>query len=283
MIDKKTESRILSEFSRQLSVHGLSGVRYDLLNWEEVLHIVFPDTPRDCDAALRGVQRAVAAKLSDVIDKRRSDFDRDLTDDGDDLFEDSGDSDEMPPEVAAKIAALPHFEIDDFYKRESAGEPYIWFWATPQFVSPTDEEAACDRRDEERDRLEALAFGTDSDSDDEDFEFLPIPPPPKTRNTEVFLTMAYEPYDDIEKGEKVTEFREYKAYYIKKLLSQPLKTVLFQRGYGGPHHDAPRQMRWTIKNIEYYNHITRKSCPIDKPTPGFKPTFIAIDLGSRID
>lgn len=282
MIDKKTESRILSEFSRQLSIHGLSGVRYDLLNWEEVLHIVFPDAPREYDKPLRAVQKRVAAALPDIIDRRKSDFDRYEADEENDLFDGTEeDSDDTPPEIAAKIAALPHFEIDDLYRRESSGEAYIWFWVKPQFVTCTDEETAYHRRDEEREKLEALTFG--EVSMDENFTFLPIPPPPMKRNTEVFLTMAYEPYDDIEKGEKMTEFREYKEYYVRKLLSQPLKTVLFQRGYGGPHHDAPRQMRWTIRSIEYYNHFTCKSCPVDNPTEGFQPTFIAIDLGERID
>ena len=115
------------------------------------------------------------------------------------------------------------------------------------------------------------------------FKLLPIPRPPAKLNPEVYLTMAYEPYDDIEKGEKTTEFREYNEYYVRKLLSQPLRTVRFQRGYGGPGHDAPRQMRWSVKDIDYYNINTGKSAPLDNVPEGFRPTHIAIDLDARID
>lgn len=283
MITKDTETRIVDEFSRQLAAHGLSDIKYEAINWCNSITIVVPDAPKSRDKTLAATFQSVMRSLPDCLDERRSSFGREDPEE-EDLFDDEDIDDDTPPEIAAQLAALPRFPIDDFDAKIERGVPYFDFWAKPQFVVSSEEEAAYDRRDEERGRLEDLAFG-DSESDDDagEFEFLPIPPPPKTRNTEVYLTMAYEPYDDIEKGEKVTEFREYNEYYVKKLLSQPRKTVRFQRGYGGPHHDAPRQMRWTIKNIEYYNHYTRESCPIDNPTSGFKPTFIALDLGERID
>lgn len=282
MIDKEIESSLLREFSMRLATLGLS-LEYEALNWGKSLYLVFDKgLPSALDRRLSCIVRDMVRCNRDFLNAKRCEFVREEPDEGETLGEDGSDE-EMPPDIAAQIAALPKFPIDEFYVKVDSGVPFIEFWVKPQFSSRSDEETAYDRREEERERLVELALvGSDGDDEDGDFTLLPIPPPSKTRNTEVFLTMAYEPYDDIENGEKVTEFREYKAYYVRKLLSQPLKTVRFQRGYGGPHHEPPRQMRWTIKNIEYYNHVTRKSCPIDKPTNGFKPTFIAIDLGDRV-
>lgn len=112
---------------------------------------------------------------------------------------------------------------------------------------------------------------------------IPIPPPPKNVSDQIYLTMAYEYYDMIESGEKVTEFRRYTENWVKRLLSHPLKTVKFQRGYGGPGRPKPKQMVWTIKNIDLYNSMTRECAVPGKEPAGFIPDFIAIDLGERID
>lgn len=114
---------------------------------------------------------------------------------------------------------------------------------------------------------------------------IPIPPPSKSRPTELYLTMAYEPYDWIKSGEKVTEFREYCETWVKRILANrdTLKTVKFQRGYGGPGRPKPEQMIWTIKNIELYDIETRESSDPVNVKEGFVPTHIAIDLGVRMD
>lgn len=114
---------------------------------------------------------------------------------------------------------------------------------------------------------------------------IPIPRPSASRPAELYLTMAYEPYDLIKSGEKVTEFRAYCETWVKRILANmgTLKTVKFQRGYGGPGRPKPEQMVWTIKNIELYDIETRESSDPLHVKDGFIPTHIAIDLGIRAD
>lgn len=129
------------------------------------------------------------------------------------------------------------------------------------------------RECEEKRRLEMLSHWEDY--------ILPIPGAPKHWSDELYLTMAYEPYDWIKNGEKTTEFRAYTPSYVKRLLSHPLKTVKFQRGYGGPGRPFPEQMVWEIKKIELYDIRTRISADPFNPTP-ILPTHFAIDLGRRL-
>ncbi len=111
---------------------------------------------------------------------------------------------------------------------------------------------------------------------------IPIPPPPKKCLDELYLTMAFEPYDQIKSGEKVTEFRQYNKTWVKRILSHPLKTVKFQRGYGGPGLPPPEQMVWSIKKIYLYEMDNKMEGDPWNPPEGIVPTFIAIDLGERI-
>ena len=290
MVNEDLANRIKAEVDAQLAKRGLGELRYDFINWENELIFWFPaDIGNKYEKPLSSVVKAVLSafpkettKQSGYVHDEPEEFDDD---------ECNAPADDAPNpalvEINSALSALPRFPIDRYYESLDAGAPSIDIWVAPKFAAVTDEEAACERRDQERERLEAMAddvlFAEDDGEDGEgDFEWLPIPPPPKKLNTEVYLTMAYEPYDWIEKGEKTTEFREYCEYYVKKLLSQPLKTVRFQRGYGGPGHDEPRQMRWTVAGIEYYDINSRQSAPIDNPPAGFRPTHIAIDLGERI-
>lgn len=111
---------------------------------------------------------------------------------------------------------------------------------------------------------------------------IPIPPPPRKCSDELYLTMSYEPYDQIKSGEKKTEFRSYNNTWVKRILSHPLKTVKFQRGYGGPGRPVPEQMVWSIKRIYLYDRDGNMEGDPWNPPEGIVPTFIAIDLGERI-
>lgn len=113
---------------------------------------------------------------------------------------------------------------------------------------------------------------------DEATGLIPIPPPPKNASTEVYLPLRYEPYDQIEGGGKGTEFRAYTPHWVKALLSHPIKTVKFQRGYGA----GARQMVWKVRNIELYDIESRKSANPRAVPEGFRPTHIAVDLGGRV-
>ena len=294
MVKAEVVKLVLSEMDRRLAQRGLGSLRYELLNWWESLYLMFPaELSADCDKDISAAVKDVVKALPDYIDAKRSSFVReepegeDGTEEGDlsESGDETSDDDDYPPEIAAQIAALPHYPIDEFWDKMSNGVPYIEIWVKKRFVERSEMEDAYDQTEEERDRLENEAIKMQNEEYERThaFKLLPIPRPPAKLNPEVYLTMAYEPYDDIEKGEKTTEFREYNEYYVRKLLSQPLRTVRFQRGYGGPGHDAPRQMRWSVKDIDYYNINTGKSAPLDNVPEGFRPTHIAIDLDARID
>lgn len=110
---------------------------------------------------------------------------------------------------------------------------------------------------------------------------LPIPACPKHYSTELYLTLAYEPYDFIKNGEKRTEFRSYTPLWVQRILSHPLSTVRLQRGYGGAGRPKPEQMTFEIKGIKLYDIRTGTETDPYKPEP-IIPTHFAIDLGRRL-
>lgn len=119
---------------------------------------------------------------------------------------------------------------------------------------------------------------------------IPLPEPDGSKNTEVFLTLCYEPYDWIdvgymENGErkfKTEEFRAYNEYYSKKLLSHEIRTVRFQRGYGGPGRPIPKQMRFEVKYIKIWDQRHDIECDPRKPVKGIVPQYFVIGLGKRL-
>ena len=111
---------------------------------------------------------------------------------------------------------------------------------------------------------------------------MPIPPPPASASDELYLVLAYEFYDAIVAGTKKTEYRAYTPNWVKKILSHPIKTVRFQRGYGGPGHPPAEQMVWNVDKVWLYESETEKKADPANPSEGFVPDQIAIDLGTRV-
>ena len=111
---------------------------------------------------------------------------------------------------------------------------------------------------------------------------IPIPPPAKNAPDELYLTLAYEFYDAIKAGTKTTEYRDYTPNWVKRTLSHPIRTVKFQRGYGGPGHPPPEQMIWTVKGVWLYESATKTKGDPSNPPQGIIPDCIAIDLGCRV-
>lgn len=111
---------------------------------------------------------------------------------------------------------------------------------------------------------------------------LPIPPPSRNASGELFLTLAYEFYDAIKAGTKKTEYRDYTENWVKKILSNPIRTVKFQRGYGGPGRAKPEQMVWTVKHVWLYESDMQQKGDPHNPPEGILPDCIAIDLGEQI-
>ena len=296
MVIEEFVNRFKAELDAQLARLGLGGLVYETWNWKDRLFITFSrEAGEKFNDKLTAVSKSLFSAFRKDLISKGCDYginepEEDDWDDEDGLDEGNPpeDEDEIPPEIAAALAALPRYPLDELWEKiDETYIPLLEIRVKEQYTVVSEEEAACDLRDQEETRLEALAeamvHGQDGgETADEAFEWIPIPPPPKKLNSEVYLTLAYEPYDAIERGEKKTEFREYRPYYVKKLLSQHLKTVRFQRGYGGPGHDVPRQMTWTISGIEYYDIYSRECAPIANPPKDFRPTHIAIDLGERL-
>jgi hypothetical protein len=70
-------------------------------------------------------------------------------------------------------------------------------------------------------------------------------------NNVLFLTLKKEPFEQIKAGIKTSEYRDYKPYWIKRLMNEPgsfknYDAVLFQNGYS---KDAPR-MLVELKSIQ---------------------------------
>ena len=274
MVNDDLVARIEAELRRRLEHAGLGGIPYKTDTFSFFLIFCFdPEKLGEDKCRLLPVAKAVYSKFRKEMKPRLKDIDlfdpggspEDLEDDDDEDGDGSDTEDEEEEEEDDYFATWPSigFEVREGY------------WYEGEVDRKMEEE---ERREAEEEAAEEAAYRAAHP-----FEYLPIPPPPKRLNPEVYLTLAYEFYDAIERGEKKGESREYREYYVKKLLSQPLKTVRFQRGYGGPGHDAPRQMRWSIKDIIYYNAATDEKAPVDNPPAGFEPTHIAIVLGDRID
>lgn len=170
-------------------------------------------------------------------------------------------------EISVKDGSWTHGEEDDVAAEKSFAE-----YLDPNFSKKLEAKEAEDRQKNWKNYL------------------IPMPPQDGSENTELYLTMAYEPYDWIDVGYdengkhvyKREEFRSYNDYYAKKLLSHPLKTVKFQRGYGGPGRGKPKQMRFEIKDITMWDPINNIDCSPKNPKEGVAPQFFVIKLGERL-
>jgi len=121
---------------------------------------------------------------------------------------------------------------------------------------------------------------------------IPIPRQSEGASTETFLVMAYKYYDAIKDGyideetgefrKKDVEYRRYTESYVKKLLSHPIKSVKFQRGYGGPGRAEPEQMRYEVKRIFLAEKDVSVTTDPFNVKVGFIPEWIGIELGERI-
>jgi len=112
---------------------------------------------------------------------------------------------------------------------------------------------------------------------------LPIPKPAKDATDQAFLILDGENYDLIAKGEKTSEFRRYGQFWVKRLCSHPIKTVVFQRGYGGPGHPPPEKMTWVVERVYLYDYNAKIECEPGRTDVPLLPDWIVLDLGARID
>jgi len=109
---------------------------------------------------------------------------------------------------------------------------------------------------------------------------LPIPSPAKDATNRAFLILDGENYDLIASGEKTSEFRRYGDFWLKRLCSHPINTVVFQRGYGGPGRPPPEKMEWEVGRIYLYEYAAKIECEAWRTDVPIIPDWIVIDLGA---
>ena len=116
-----------------------------------------------------------------------------------------------------------------------------------------------------------------------------------SKSTELFYVMSGENFRDIESGEKTVEYRTYNPYHVDKCLGRGkdgIKTLVFQLGYGGPGHAAPKKIRYESEGI-YLCDDTMEEVPAfkadgsltdEKDLPeDFIPMLLAIHIGKKLD
>ena len=137
--------------------------------------------------------------------------------------------------------------------------------------------------------LEAMMIGDEEDEEEGNERF--ILPEPSAGSDQIYAPLNYEFYEAIESGEKKVEYREYTDNWAKKLLSRPMKTIKFSRGYGHA-GEKPRQMVFAIEHIGIVDansemeisarHEDGSLVGEADANPSFTPTHFAIHLGDRL-
>ena len=85
----------------------------------------------------------------------------------------------------------------------------------------------------------------------------------------LYLTLRKQYFDEILNGVKKQEYREYKPYWIKRLIGKDIKTIIFRNGYK---KDAP-SFEIECRKIEVRRNIE---------TPIGKGDFFVLHLGDMV-
>lgn len=103
-------------------------------------------------------------------------------------------------------------------------------------------------------------------------------------STRAYLVVASEFFNQIKDGSKKVEYRYFNDYYCQRLLSHPLKTVIFSNGYGGER--ITFEIDW-IGVLDGDNEIRafddEGNMNEEGKSEDFIPDTISIHLGKRID
>ena len=94
----------------------------------------------------------------------------------------------------------------------------------------------------------------------------------------VFLTMRYRFFNDIEAGRKTVECRQYTQTWVDKLIRNNLRFVTFQRGY----EKGAKQMTFEIEKIEIADGDGRHRYSVEQMPDFADPEWILIRLGKRV-
>ena len=84
------------------------------------------------------------------------------------------------------------------------------------------------------------------------------------------LTIKKKYYNDIKLGKKKIEYREYKSYWIKRLIGKSYDMIEFKNGYK---KDSPRML------VEYHGYVVINGAE----TPLGSMKQFAINLGKVIE
>lgn len=102
-----------------------------------------------------------------------------------------------------------------------------------------------------------------------------VPNPDGHKN--VTLAVNSQVYDEFATGWRDTEYRDYKEYYVKKLLVNPIETLTISRGYS---KGSGMRIKFKVDYISLADK-DRNECGevlAEKIPEGFRPEYIAIHL-----
>lgn len=94
----------------------------------------------------------------------------------------------------------------------------------------------------------------------------------------VFMTLARQPFREILEGSKKIEYREYKEYWVKKLIAPRAKFVTFQNGY----RPGAEQMTFAVDHIDLLDEDEETSYSPWNIPPMSTPDLIRVHLGKRM-
>ena len=102
--------------------------------------------------------------------------------------------------------------------------------------------------------------------------------------TEAYLVLKEEFYNRIKGGTKKTEYRDFTEYWVKRLLSHPLKTVKLNLGYTEEHMIFEIDWIGVIDENDHEIHAFNNKGEMNDEgkEESFLPRYISIHLGKRI-
>lgn len=168
-------------------------------------------------------------------------------------------------------------EFCDYMGRQTMFKAYDWF-----FRHPETPEEICNLIEMEMEESEGEEIGLG----------LPVPSGVKSKSEEVFLTVRYDVFDALSRGEKLIEYRNLNQYYCDKFFSPGVKKryVRFNKGYEkGEENQIVFEIDEIMIGCESGDYLISAQTldgklikSYSQIPKGFAPCVYAIKLGKRI-
>lgn len=103
-------------------------------------------------------------------------------------------------------------------------------------------------------------------------------------DTEAYLVLKKEFYNQIKWGRKTVEYRDFTDYWVSRLLTHPLKTVKLNLGYTDEHMIFEINWIGVIDDNSHEIHAYNDKGEMNEEgkNESFVPRFISIHLGKRL-